>query len=504
MFTDKGMMSDEPSTLIVEQTSPSLNGMSLRRKVYMTVDGYAEYGVTSLPLDGAITNISEFEKLDGTAYLVAMCEDKAYKYVAGTSTWANIVASDFTGDIDDRHEVAVMNDTLISTNNKDAPRKWTGAGNMSALSIATFTVARIVRPFFDHLCVYNVIEGSRVPMRCRWTDVGTIETWTGGTSGAADMMDGEGVIMNVLGREDSMIVYKEYSIIAQTYVGGDSIYEFNVMVNDVGLKAQGALGAIGNDQIFLGHEDVYAYVGGRSVKPVGTDVKDELFRTINEAYGYRSVSFVNRQHTEWTVIVPTTSDYPDTAWTLNYITGVWTRRDLSATAIGYFRKAAADVTTIGDLVGTIGQQSWRFGDRDLRVAYPFILLGNVDGNTYKVDATLHNVDGSAISSYIETKDFSCPQLSVDQKVRWMEFNMEARGSLLSVEYSVDAGGSWNSLQAFTLSGDYAKYSYYTNTTSRIIRYRISCNTLNDWFHLRWMGVGFIPRGEVDDTIQGDR
>ena len=504
MFTDKGMISDEPSTLIVQQTMPALSGMSLRRKIFMTADGYAEYGAASLPLDGGVTNVSEFEKLDGTSYLVAMCENKAYKYVAADSTWASIVDSDFTGDIDDRHETARMNDTLITTNNNDAPRKWDGEGNMSALSIASFTVARIVRPFFDHLCVYNVIEGSRVPMRCRWTDVGTIETWAGGTSGAADIMDGKGVIMNVIPRENSMMVYKEYSIVEQTYIGGDSIYNFDVMVNDVGLRAQAGVSAIGSDHVLLGHEDVYAYIGGRSIKSVGADIRDELFRTINEKYGYRSVSFVNRQHTEWTVIIPTTTDYPDTAWTLNYVNGDWTRRDLSVTAIGYFRMAAADVKTIGDLVGTVGQQSWRFGDRSLREAYPFILLGNKDGNTYKVDPTIHNVDGGAISSYLETKDFSCPALSVDQKVRWLELNMEARGSGLSVEYSIDGGYSWLELKAFTLSGEYTKYSYYIDTTSRIIRYRITCNTLNDWFHLRWVGVGFIPRGEVDEKIQGDR
>lgn len=507
MFTDKGMVSDEPSTLIVEQTVPALAGMHLRRKIYMTADGYGKYGdgEDSLPLDGGVTNIYEFKKLDGTSYLTAMCEDKVYKYVAASHVWSNITASDFTGDIDDRHEVAVMNDTFVSTNNKDAPRKWDGEGNMSALSIESFTVARIIRAFNDHLCVYNVIEGSRVPMRCRWTDVGTIETWSGGTSGAADMMDGRGVIMNVLARENAMMVYKEYSIVAQTYVGGGSIFEFNVVVNDTGLKAQAAVCAIGNDHLLLGHEDIYAYIGGRSVKSVGADIRDELFRTINEKYGYRSIAFVNRKHSEATFVIPTTSDYPDTAWTLNYINGDWTRRTLAdVTAIGYFRKAAEDVVTIGDLVGTIGQQSWRFGDTSLREAYPFTLLGNKNGNTYEIDPNVHNASGSIISSYIETKDFSCPQVSVDQRVRWMEFNMEARGSSLSVEYSVDGGYSWTGLKAFTLNGEYAKYSYYTNTTSRIIRYRVSCSTLNNWFHLRWLGVGFIPRGESDDEIQGDR
>jgi hypothetical protein len=102
--------------------------------------------------------------------------------------------------------------------------------------------------------------------------------------------------------------------------------------------------------------------------------------------------------------------------------------------------------TIGDLVGTIGQQNWRIGERSNLASTPILVMGDISGYIYEYDPQVYNDNGEVINGWFSTKDFNPTKLSQ----RWRLYRIDAYfvGDGMDVEYSGDKGVSWERIATF--------------------------------------------------------
>ncbi|MHC4639663.1 MAG: hypothetical protein ACYTBV_19520 [Planctomycetota bacterium] len=88
----------------------------------------------------SVVGMGNLSKDDGSNYLVACSQEKAYKYNASSGAFDSIHSgSDFTGgradlfDYTNFFDSGGTNEILVITNGIDEVKKWTGSGNIDAL-----------------------------------------------------------------------------------------------------------------------------------------------------------------------------------------------------------------------------------------------------------------------------------------------------------------------------------------------------------------------------------
>ena len=426
----------------------------------------------------------------------------------------------FTGDEDNRFSTTVMNDTLISTNGVDQPQKWIGTGVMAdlvtTLASGSITTSEIIITAKDHLVFFNNIEnGANAPQRGSWTNIGTLEDHVNGTAGYQDISDESWVIAVEQLSQDTWIIYKERSITKMTWVAGHTPFRFETMIPDRGAVAKDGVFDIGGKHVILDNGHLYGYIGDQEVTEIDKAIHDDFFSSIDTEYDNRSFMTYVKKENELQIWIPTSTAYPDTIWCLDIANARWYRKDRTMTGHGKYREQVN--VTIGDLVGTIGEQNYRIGDNLSKVGSPQDIVGNVDGNVYKLWEGVLNDDGIAITNTFETPDFTWQSLdSSSVKVgsdgslgsssdeaqnrffRVPQFVYEAKGQLLTTEYSTDGGTTWiatqgSGLNAQTLTNIWTYYEQDFDVTTRKIRFRFSNATVSSGFNLRYYGIYWIER-----------
>ena len=276
-------------------------------------------------------------------------------------------------------------DTLILTNGIDPVMKYTGTGNVQLLG-GSPPKAKFVIEFENHLHLLSTVEGGySCPQRDRHSNIGTIETWTGGTSGFTELVENPDWIMGVSKLGQNKIIYKDNSITTSSWLGSPILFRYNENeIVGIGLIASGSLQTYNGIDIFLGQDNVYMYDGAGIPNGVGNLIKDELFKKVLPQYINRSMSVIMKDTSEYWLLTCVNNEYPDYAWVLNLDTGSWYHFAFPGiTTIGNYQKETGTIGIIDDLVGTIDEQNWRYDDANISKQSPIVILGNKDGYTYE-------------------------------------------------------------------------------------------------------------------------
>ena len=415
-----------------------------------------------------------------------------------------VAVTKFTGDEDNRFSTATMNDTFIVTNGVDQPQKYTGSGTFASLTTAlatgTISTSEVVFTFKDHLFLMNNTENSAdCPQRVSWTNIGAIEDWTAGTAGYQDLVDDVSwVIGAALLSENEAIVYKERSIVAMTWVGGHTPFRFKTQVLGTGALSKDSIDSGTGEHMVVGPDVTYAYKGGKEIEILDDKVKKMMYGRINREYANRLFNFYIEEDDELQIWIPTDTAYPDEVWCLNVVDETWYRKVRTMTTAGYYQEATS--LTIGDLIGTIGEQNWKFGDALVKAYAPITLVGDKDGYVYKIDKTTLNNDGSAITNEFQTPDFVMPdsEFYMNKYMRTTQLIYEVAGQSISTYYSTDSGESWNPTQGaggntVALSSIYSNYQQDFDVTSKKIRFKFLNSTASSGYRLRYYGFYWILR-----------
>jgi hypothetical protein len=207
---------------------------------------------------------------------------------------------------------------------------------------------------------------------------------------------------------------------------------------------------------------------------------------------------------------------PDTCYVCkvkeNY---AWYKENRPYVAKGKVTNSPSGVT-IGELLGDIGAQNWKFGDYMVGVGANLTLLTDQSGRITKMDKTVYSLSSTgtqvAQTFIFDTKDISSindvdPMVRnrynmstyMDNKSRWYEIKVEAKGSgSLYVDYSVDAGQTWTSCNPgyATLTPEWNMYIFECDHASPRFMVRTRNSGLNEVVHVRYIKVNFIMGSEV--------
>lgn len=447
-----------------------------------------------------------------------------HKYSSGTDAFV-VDGQTYTGTYTDFWSACMHNDELIFVNGVDTMQVKlaynTTATNLVGVTTAA-NAAHVAISFANHLNVYNTIEsGNPCYKRVRWTKVGllghTSTDWTSGVAGFVDLMDMEGNLQTAEKMGNAGVaIYGENSIHVQEWVGGTDVYRFTKMLTNVGTPTR--RGVVANDMIhyFIGRDNVYKYAGGRDLTPIGNAIKANYIQDISQAnIDYSFIDYV-KEHDEVRVYIPTgTNTYPDICYVYKTQDDAWYKLDRPYTCVGKATEAPSGVT-IGELLGDIGAQNWRFGDYLVRAGATLTLFGDQSGRVVKTDSTVYSISSSGTQSaqamVFDTKDISSiadtdPLVRdkynmtsyMDNKSRWYELRVEAKGSGdMYIDYSVDAGNNWVSCNPAyaTLTPNWAIYVFEIDHASENVMYRVRNSGINEVVHVRYLKTRFIFGSEV--------
>lgn len=495
-----GGINKELYPLYIKPTeSPNADNIIFHQDRAEQRNGYFKFGQTALPLDDSIMHIARFQKLAGTDYTLCATLDKHYKYVELTDTWIAISNADFTGDLDDVFYSTQMIDTFFIANGKDQVRKWTGgATDANIAGSPQFTTAEIVLAFKNRLCFFATTEGGNAQhQRVRWTNVGTVDDFTGGTASYVDLVDDPYWIMAAIPFYGCVGIIKQHSNVLMRYSGSTTIYHFSTPVTNGGTPAGQTVKDIGGALMYLGWDDAYIWDGSAEQESVGKAVRHYIVDNIDTYYRSRAFAIVVKELQEYHLFYPSTGNSTcDKHLVYNWRTKVWSYGETKASMTngGTYRRVGANVT-IDDLVGTINQQNWRFDSRALFGGAEIAVYGDSSGNVYKHDNASLDDDGTKISSYFESKDFYFD--TPDGRDRVMEVLFEAKGNSVDVSYSSDSGTTWSDATTFTLTSSFAEYRLEVDTVIRRFRLKFANSNTEETFSIRWFQIFTHERERID-------
>ncbi|GAG54806.1 unnamed protein product, partial [marine sediment metagenome] len=338
---------------------------------------------------------------------------KAYGVVGGAALASGLIIhlddirgySPLTGDNDDFMSFDTIRDVnetdqwLVGTNGVDELVKWTGTGVATNLitdfpaGVTSLTAKQLLQ-FKSHVHLFDVSEnGNRYPTRVRWSNTALPADYINGNASFQDLVGNDWIKQAVLLGPDTVVVLKSKSIWIGYATEDTDVFKYEIQIPGLGAMAGRTAQAVKGSILFLGWDDVYMFSGTNYVS-IGKPIRTELFRGFNISQVDRAFGMVVDDDNEYWLFCPmNNSDYCNTAFVYNYEIGQWVGRHeftlpISST-VEYQNQSS---TTVGDLVGTIGEQSWKFGDKIGFLGAPIAMLGDNDGYVYQYDMNLYNDD----------------------------------------------------------------------------------------------------------------
>ena len=410
----------------------------------------------------------------------------------------------FTGDEDNKFSVTILNDTMLLTNGVDAPSRITSGPTHQTLTLTlssgAITTCEVVLTFKDHVLYMNNTEnGGDAPQRVSWTDIGSTNQLTGGTSGFQDLLDDESWIIGAAILTDNEIaIYKERSIVQCTWVSGHTPFRFRTIVTGTGALNKDCISEATGSHHVLGPDVAYTYNGTPDITVIDDNIKRTLFGRIDGNYADRAFAMFIEEDDELQLWVPVGQTTPDEGYTINLTTKSWYIKDRNISGFGFYQEQTA--LTIGDLVGTIGEQNWTFGSQLTKAFSPITLVGNTSGKVLKLDKLTLNNDGSAITNEFQTPDFVLPgeEAYMNMFMRVQKLIFEAKGQSTTTHYSTDGGATWLPTQGASsnvtsLDSVWDDYEQSFEVSAKKIRFRFLNTTASSGYQLRHYGFYWLLR-----------
>ncbi len=300
-----------------------------------------------------------------TDYWIYPSLTKIYRVsTSGTTTThtdiTRSIGGDYAATAADRWNGGVLGGVAVINNGVDAPQQLgSTASNFSALSNwLSSTTTKVIRPFKRFLVALDTTESStRYPFRVRWShpaEGGTVPTtWDASDAtkdaGYVDLSQSNGFVIDCLPLGDSNIVYKEDSVWAMTFEGGQSIFGFRQLFNDAGIIGKDAVKSFDNQHFVVSEDDIYTHDGQSKKSIVDSQIRDELFNSIHPDYKSRTFVAADREKNEmWVCFVSNsaTDAFADVAYVWNWRNNTWSRRDLPS--VSYLSWGVVDTVSTTD------------------------------------------------------------------------------------------------------------------------------------------------------------
>lgn len=242
----------------------------------------------------------------GNAYMYAGTATALYQ--RSGSSWTDKSPAPYTTATDDYWRFAQFDSNLIATNYAEVPQKIVvgAGGNFGALAgVGTAPKARQIGIVGRHVVLGDTIDGvnGTVPHRIQWSRIDVSTEWPIPNSadalakqaGQQFMPAALGQVTGIAGNDQFGIVFQRGGVSRMTYVGGDLVYQFDVIDPTVGAVCPNGIVQIGNLVYFIASDGFYV-TDGVSVKPVGASRFDRTFvEKFDSSYKHRVYGALDSQ-----------------------------------------------------------------------------------------------------------------------------------------------------------------------------------------------------------------
>ena len=258
-----------------------------KRYGYSTVNSTLDDYDISSP---AITGLFDAEYSDGNRYLLAFVGSKLKYDNSGTWTTVDGTATITTGQ-NYQWQCVMAYDSAVCTNDQDVPLKVSSTPAKAVLDVSdltdTLTKSKSLAWYRNYLILANTVENTvSRPTRFRWSDVGTIETYSDDNYVDIATYAGDEIIA-VKELYAELYIFMKGSIWKSSYVGGDEIFVFRKVVEGTGAIARDSVQVVTypsgqNEIIFLNKEKRIMSFDGVRAYPIDLTIHKTL-ANLNEA-----------------------------------------------------------------------------------------------------------------------------------------------------------------------------------------------------------------------------
>lgn len=495
-----GLDVSKPGEFLDSRSTPDCENVAIEREVITKRLGSRTLG-SAFSNGERVLSMPELEVND-TGYLIRIGLTKVELYDKVANTWSSIAHSALTGLDSDRVDYAFpllsAAKIITFTNFRDAIRKYTGSGNDADLG-GSPPKARFMVAYGSYLLLGHV---ENFPHRMQWCDTADPETWTGGNSGAQDLLEDSDEISGVGLFGDFVTVHKRSAIYNGYLVPNSDIFRFDRKSTGVGTCCFATIQNLpSGEQIFLATDGLHLY-NGLTAPLIDSAINEEIRDSLNPQYISKCWSVILLDRDEYWCAMPIGNQTePDTIYKYNYRTRQCykdSRPNISA--CNTFENT--QVSTWDQKTNTWDSDTTRWNDLIYLSLNETICFGDTTGTTTK-RAGIYNDNGVAISAFWESKDYTAQDFEFDDTgilMRWTEIQIWAKGNTLDVEYSLDSGLNWTPITTFTLASDYPSDSApligYFDVVNSKIRFRFINDTGGESFSLKQFKIKATAREEL--------
>ena len=278
----------------------------------------------------AVTGVYYTKFSSGTERIVATCGKRFY-YLNGVASWTVVDYNAATAGQNNQFVFTTALDNVILTNQVDAPKRYDGSTLLS-LSFTGLTnaiqTAKTVSFFKNYLIFGNTSEASvNYPTRIRWSNIGTINTWTD-----ADYIDlgtlGGQAINCMAELYDTLIIGLDTSMYKVSFVGGADTFQVSKVSDSHGCIAKNSIQNVvlpngQNGLIFLDKDKEVNFYNGVIVQSM-TGLIDTTMDGLSGSRLQYAVSALTPTD-YWLCLTNSTGSVNDLCLDFNYEIGEWTK-----------------------------------------------------------------------------------------------------------------------------------------------------------------------------------
>jgi hypothetical protein len=390
-------------------------------------------------------------------------------------------------------------DQLVFTNGVDDPQYYDptstevqevpnlpASGNLQCTALAVWDASLIL--------IGTIEGGTNYNQRIRWCDKGDLTEWTTGDASYIDLLDSTDKVLRGLTLGPHIIIYRDNSITRGAILNNAiQRFQWDTMVTAQGAMSSGSIVDMGDAHFVVGKDRVYTYRGGFDIdSQVGQDIEPLLFgddAETDEAETHRMFCvYITDRKDIWIIYQTTSGTGPNKAIRLSTRYGAYTTRDFTEEFWGHGESVDANSFTWNDLVGSWEVQTWKWNSTSIVGQSKTVLLCRNDGQVVEYDFITANDDGTAKTWTIETPDLVHP----NAEIRHDYIEMKCCGGEATIEYSVDGGQNYSTLETFTPGTDPVKVRLFNQFVGESVRYRL---TGTSSFCLYWYNIRYTVETE---------
>lgn len=302
---------------IGDTETPDCQNIRFRNNSCIKRDGITKF-IAGAAGSSFLQGIAELIKESGTAFEVVIAGGKAY--LSNGSAWTDITGAVTISSLQNSLvSTAQLADKLCFTNNVNAPWKYTGAGNVSALAGAPATC----QGFVTYKNYLVTLQPAGVIGKVQWSSLNDPETWPApNTNTFLNQQGQKGMGFGLLG--DQLFVFMDRSIQQMAYTG-DAVEPFTFPTRhpSIGALSGGGIVSVDDAIYFPSYRGIYRF-DGTSLEYVSAKI-ESTWRSINKTRLQYIQGIKNERYNEvWWAVSTGSNTQNDKLIVYDYVDRKWT------------------------------------------------------------------------------------------------------------------------------------------------------------------------------------